>query len=120
MLAWLQARKIRLILDSFGVGPCSVSTFRHTPIDMIRVHPSLIQERENGGPFIQAIVALGHALGIDIIADGVQTDSQLSIARRHGIDYAQGDLISPLVDGIEVTSLLSHKRLSVWKSRQYP
>jgi PAS domain S-box-containing protein len=120
MLAWLQARKIRLILDSFGVGSCSVSTFRHTPIDMIRVHPSLIQEREDGGPFIQAIVALAHALGISIIADGVQTDGQLLIARRHGIDYAQGDLISPLVDGIEVTSLLSYKRLSIGQSRQYP
>jgi EAL domain-containing protein (putative c-di-GMP-specific phosphodiesterase class I) len=102
------------------VGPCSVSTFRQTPIDMIRVHPSLIQEREDGGPFIQAIVALAHALGIGIIADGVQTDRQLSIVRQHDIDYAQGDLISPPVDGIEVTSLLSRKRLSIGQSRQYP
>lgn len=110
MLAWLQARQIRLILDSFGAGACSLAALRHTRIDMIRIHPSLIQEREDGGPFIQAIVALAHGLDIRVIADHVQTHRQLSIARKHGIDYAQGDLISPPLDGIEVVTLLRRRQ----------
>jgi EAL domain-containing protein (putative c-di-GMP-specific phosphodiesterase class I) len=110
MLAWLQARKIRLILDSFGAGPCSMSTLRHTPIDMIRIHPSLIEEHRDGGLFIQAIVTLAHGLGISVIADRIQTERQLSIVRRLGIDYAQGEFISPPVDAIEATSLLSRQQ----------
>jgi PAS domain S-box-containing protein/diguanylate cyclase (GGDEF)-like protein len=111
MLAWLQTRKIRLILDSFGAGACSLSTLRRTPIDMIRIHPSLIEQCGDGGPFIQAIVTLAHDLGITVIADRIKTDRELSIARRHRIDYAQGDLISPPVDALEVTSLLSRPQL---------
>lgn len=113
MLGWLQTRRIRLILDSFGAGLCALSTLRHTPIDMIRLHPSLIEEHEDGGRFIRAVVMLAHGLGISVIADRVQNERQLSIARKHNIDYAQGDVISPPVDGFDVASLLSRLRISV-------
>ena len=116
MLAWLQTRKVRLILDSFGVSTGSLSTLRRTPIDMIRIHPSLIEEADDGGPFIRAVVTLAHNLGISVIADRVATRRALSIARRHKIDYAQGDLISPPLDAIEVRSLLSRQPLKVDKA----
>jgi len=111
MVAWLQTRKIRLILDSFGAGPFSLSALRHTPIDMIRIDPALIKECKDGGPFIQAIVVLAHDLGMTVIADRISTDRELSIARRHNIDFAQGDLISPPINTDKVTSLLSHPQL---------
>jgi EAL domain-containing protein (putative c-di-GMP-specific phosphodiesterase class I) len=109
MLDWLQTRKVRLILDSFGAGSGSLSTLRHAPIDMIRIHPSLIEECEDGGPFVRAVVMLAHDLGISVIANRIGTDHELSIARRHHIDYAQGDLISPPVDAVAVTALLSRQ-----------
>ncbi len=111
MLAWLQAKKIRLILDSFGAGTCSLWTLRHTPIDMIRIHPSLIEERDSGGPLIPAIVTLAHDLGISVIADHIGSDRHLAIARRYNIDYVQGDFISPPVDAAEVKALLSRQQL---------
>jgi EAL domain-containing protein (putative c-di-GMP-specific phosphodiesterase class I)/GGDEF domain-containing protein len=115
MLAWLRTKGIRLILDSFGTGLCSLSTIRQAPIDMLRIHPSLVDENDDSGPFIQAIVTLAHARDIKVIADRIQSNRQLAIARKHEIDYAQGDLISPPVDGVEVASLVSRKRLSVWQ-----
>ncbi|MBA2491701.1 MAG: EAL domain-containing protein [Gammaproteobacteria bacterium] len=116
MLAWLQTRKVRLILDSFGVSTGSLSTLRRAPIDMIRIHPSLIEEGDYGGPFIGAVVTLAHNLGISVIADRIGTDRALSIARRHSIDYAQGDLISAPLDAIAVTSLLRRQPLLVEKA----
>jgi EAL domain-containing protein (putative c-di-GMP-specific phosphodiesterase class I) len=53
-------------------------------------------------------VVLAHDLGMTVIADRISTDRELSMARRHNIDFAQGDLISPPIDINEVTSLLSH------------
>jgi EAL domain-containing protein (putative c-di-GMP-specific phosphodiesterase class I) len=117
MLSWSQARKIRLILDSFGAGLCSLSALRHAPIDMIRIDPALIRECEDANPFIHAIVALAHDLGITVIADRIRTDRELSIARRHNIDFAQGDIISPPIVTDDVTSLLSHPQLMTHEDR---
>lgn len=112
MLRWLQARQIRLILDSFGAGLSSLSTLARTPIDMIRLHPSLIDECEDGR-FIRAIMAFAHNLGIGVIAARIQTDAQLSIARMQGIDYGQGDWISPPIDGMQIKALLKQKQISI-------
>lgn len=109
MLAWLQVRNIRLILDSFGAGPCSLLTLKHTPIDMIRIDPSLIEDSEGGEAFLSATVTLAHSLGISVIADRIQTDRQLDIARKHNIDYAQGNFISPPVESQEITALVGQK-----------
>jgi PAS domain S-box-containing protein/diguanylate cyclase (GGDEF)-like protein len=113
MLDWLQAKQIRLILDSFGAGACSLSMLRRTPIDMIRIHPSLIEECEDGGPLIQAVLALAHALGISIIADRIQTERQLAIARKQNIDYAQGDLISPPLEEAHIRALLNQRQIAM-------
>ena len=83
---------------------------------MIRIHPSLIEEGDDGEPFIGAVVTLAHNLGISVIADRIGTDRALSIARRHNIDYAQGDLISAPLDAIAVTSLLRRPPLLVEKA----
>jgi EAL domain-containing protein (putative c-di-GMP-specific phosphodiesterase class I) len=78
---------------------------------MIRIHPSLIEERDSGGPLIPAIVTLAHDLGISVIADHIGSDRHLAIARRYNIDYVQGDFISPPVDAAEVKALLSRQQL---------
>ncbi|PFG10863.1 MULTISPECIES: EAL domain-containing protein [unclassified Marinobacter] len=88
---------VRLAIDDFGVGYSSLSYLKDFPIDLLKIDRSFITqvtERQDDATITSAIINLAHNLGIQVVAEGVETTSQLSFLRQQGCDVAQGYLIS--------------------------
>ena len=85
----LKEMGIKLAMDDFGTGYSSLSYLTKLPIDLIKIDKTLIDTMTNG-EIIKAIVSMGHALGCEIIAEGVEEENQLDILRRNECDFIQG------------------------------
>lgn len=88
---------VRLAVDDFGVGYSSLSYLKNFPIDLLKIDRSFITrvtERQDDATITVAVIKLAHNLGIQVVAEGVETTSQLSFLRQHGCNMAQGYLIS--------------------------
>jgi diguanylate cyclase (GGDEF)-like protein len=88
---------VRLSLDDFGTGYSSLSYLRTFPIDKIKIDRSFVMEAEEQGnalAIIRAVADLGHALGLTICAEGVESEAQLTQVRSEGCTEIQGFLIS--------------------------
>ncbi len=86
----------RIALDDFGTGQASLSHLRQFPFDYLKIDRDFIRNVEsdkNDANVVQAMVELGHAFGIQVIAEGVENEAQLSFLQELGCDYAQGYLI---------------------------
>lgn len=104
-LAELSAIGVKLALDDFGTGHSSVAGLRDMPLDSVNIDRSFVASLDSdpGAPAVLgALVELGHALGLRVVAEGVETAEQLARLRDLGCDGAQGYLFSrPLpVDGV--------------------
>jgi diguanylate cyclase (GGDEF)-like protein len=109
MLRRLKERGIQLSLDDFGTGYSSLSYLHRFPIDTLKVDRSFINrlDGEDGDPVIvQTIVALAHNLGMQVIAEGVETEGQVERLKEMGCQYAQGYFFSRPVDGDSASALL--------------
>ncbi|KQQ55987.1 diguanylate cyclase [Pseudomonas sp. Leaf127] len=92
MLA-LKALGVRLSMDDFGTGYSSLSYLKDFPFDTLKIDRSFIQEIDSsarGRSIVQAIIALGRALSMNITAEGVETEEQLQCLAGFGCDEAQG------------------------------
>ncbi len=101
VLEQLQARNIQLSIDDFGTGYSCFSYLHSLPIDNLKIDRSFINQitgnRKKIG-IIRAIVTLARDLGLNVIAEGVETVEQLNILRELGCDYAQGYFFSKPLD----------------------
>jgi diguanylate cyclase (GGDEF)-like protein/PAS domain S-box-containing protein len=92
----LQAIKdlgVVLALDDFGTGYASLSYLRQFPIDVVKIDRSFTTDAGNDGGdlvLLKGIIDLGHALQINLVAEGIETSEQHSIVRRLGCHQAQG------------------------------
>jgi EAL domain-containing protein (putative c-di-GMP-specific phosphodiesterase class I) len=109
-LEGLRALGIRLAIDDFGFGRSSLQSLRRLPVDMLKIHQSFVSrlglEAGSDDALVGAVVDLGHALGLSVIAEGVETDTQLAHLRDLGCDGAQGYLFSQPVPEASVRDLL--------------
>ncbi len=97
---------VKLAIDDFGTGHASLASLRHLPLDAVKIHESFVSslDTEPGeAAIVGALVELGHALGLSVVAEGVESDTQLAHLRDLGCDGAQGYLFSrPLPeDGVQ-------------------
>jgi diguanylate cyclase (GGDEF)-like protein len=106
-LQGLQAMGVHLAIDDFGTGSSSLQMLKLAPIDTIKVHESVLASSTDQRPVIGAAVGIGHALGLRVIAEGVETEQQLLELRQLGCDGAQGFLFSRPVPEDEVEQLLT-------------
>jgi diguanylate cyclase (GGDEF)-like protein len=110
-LAALNELGITLALDDFGTGTSSSITLSDLPIHILKIDTTLVSRlgRADGDDLDQVsdAVELGHALGLKVVAEGVETDAQLALLRRLGCDGAQGYLFSQPISEEGVYSLLS-------------
>jgi diguanylate cyclase (GGDEF)-like protein/PAS domain S-box-containing protein len=101
ILAQLRSLGIGLHLDDFGTGYSSLSYLHRFPIDTLKIDRSFISRMGGGGEsseIARAIVTLAHSLGMDVIAEGVETEHQLAELKSLKCEYGQGNLFSEPVD----------------------
>lgn len=100
---------VQIAMDDFGTGPSSLSLLAQLPIDAVKVdrsYVSALREKKQRA-MCAAIVAMARALGIVVIAEGVETLAQVSLLRDMGCDAAQGFLYTEPVPSAEVTEFLA-------------
>jgi diguanylate cyclase (GGDEF)-like protein len=97
ILRELRAMGVRVAMDDFGTGYSSLSYLHSFPFDKIKIDQSFVRgypEDGGGAEIVRAIAALGRALGMTTIAEGVETEAQLARVRADGCTDVQGYLIS--------------------------
>jgi len=86
---------VRLALDDFGTGYSSLSYLRRLPLDTIKIDRTFVDGIDAGGsdlPIVQAVIALAHGLGIEVVAEGIETAAQAARLRELACDRGQGYL----------------------------
>lgn len=114
-LARLKKLGVRLSIDDFGMGYSSLVRLRQCPLDVLKIDRSFVEglgRDSRSAALVEAIVALGRGLGIQTIAEGVETEQQRDILRSHGCDGFQGFLFSAPLPSKEFLRLLSPSKTS--------
>ena len=91
----LHGRGIRMAIDDFGTGYCSLAYLRQFSVDTLKIHQSFVaglDRAEGEEAILTAIVAMGRALGLSVVAEGVEGEAQLARIRELGCHEAQGYL----------------------------
>ncbi len=91
----LRSLGIRVAIDDFGTGYTSLAHLQHLTVDEIKIDRSFIQQLPGGrdSSLVRMVTELGHHLGVQIVAEGVETDDQVAALREVGCDSLQGFLI---------------------------
>ena len=105
----VQSRGMRLAIDDFGTGYSSMSLMKQFPIDTIKIDRSFVRDLPidtEDQAIAQAIISMGKALGMTVIAEGVETVEQEAFLRSHACDEMQGFLFSKPLPAREMANLL--------------
>ena len=116
MLSDLQDMGIQVQIDDFGTGYSSLSYLHTLPVDTLKIDRSFISRlgiNSNNTEIVQTILALAHNLGMKVVAEGVETDQQLSSLKNMNCEFVQGFLFAKPVNGLEAGALLG-------KSHSFP
>jgi diguanylate cyclase (GGDEF)-like protein len=116
----LRALGVRLALDDFGSGYSSLCYLQTLPFDKVKVDRSFVlalDQSANGGVIIQAIVALGRALGLGVVIEGVETEEQRVLLRLAGCNEMQGYLFARPTPGDDIDRLLGGAKSRLEASR---
>ncbi len=95
-LAALKELGVKLAIDDFGTGYSSLAYLKRFPVDKLKVDQSFVRDipdHAKGMEICAVVVNLGKALGLEVLAEGVETEAQLSHLRRLGCDSVQGYLL---------------------------
>ncbi|WP_434727130.1 putative bifunctional diguanylate cyclase/phosphodiesterase [Pseudomonas sp. Je.1.5.c] len=100
---------VKLAIDDFGTGYSSLSYLKRFPVDYVKIDQAFIRGLHEGSQdaaITRAIIVMAQSLGLGVVAEGVETNEQLSFLREQGCDEAQGYLISRPVDAWAFKALL--------------
>jgi EAL domain-containing protein (putative c-di-GMP-specific phosphodiesterase class I) len=94
VLAELRALGVRVSIDDFGTGYSSLSYLQSLPVDVLKIDRSFVSAIGTGGrgDIVQLIVGLAAALGLEVVAEGTETDAQIEVLSGLGCTYGQGYL----------------------------
>nr|WP_249803498.1 EAL domain-containing protein [Bradyrhizobium zhengyangense] len=112
----IQSRGIRLAIDDFGTGYSSMSLMKHFPIDTIKIDRSFVRDLPQDSEdqaIAQAIISMGKALGMTVVAEGVENAEQEAFLRTHGCDEMQGFLIAKPLPAKQMAELLRPMELAI-------
>ena len=99
---------VRLVLDDFGTGYSSLSYLKHLPLDTIKIDRTFVAgiEEPADRSIVEAVISLAHGLGIGVVAEGIESESQADRLREMGCDLGQGYLFSRPVSAERTFELL--------------
>jgi diguanylate cyclase (GGDEF)-like protein len=95
VLEQLRAIGVRIVIDDFGTGYSSLAYLRHLPLDIIKIDRSFVTDLDVSDPntgIVRAVVSLAHGLGISVVAEGIESESQAHRLQELGCDMGQGYL----------------------------
>ena len=106
---------VRLVLDDFGTGYSSLSYLKHLPLDTIKIDRSFVTELDDEDAnvaIVKAVVSLAHGLGIDVVAEGIESLEQATRLSTLGCDLGQGYVWSQPLPAGELDALLARGSVS--------
>jgi EAL domain-containing protein (putative c-di-GMP-specific phosphodiesterase class I) len=112
----LEALGVRLAIDDFGTGYSALGRLQGLPFHTLKIDRSFVSGVENShdeAPIVAAMIAMAHALKLEVVAEGVETEAQRAFLARHDCDMAQGYLFGRPVEACEVEAMLRPDSLSV-------
>jgi diguanylate cyclase (GGDEF)-like protein/PAS domain S-box-containing protein len=115
-ILWLlKGLGIGLSIDDFGTGYSSLSYLRRFPVNTLKIDRSFIAGIGNdteGAEIVRTIVTLSHNLGLDVVAEGVETAEHAAMLKEFGCDFAQGYFYYRPLDQVAAEALLESQRTS--------
>jgi len=111
-LEQLKALGVELSIDDFGTGYSSLNYLKRFPVTSLKVDQSFVRELgqgENAAAIVKAVISLGHSLGMKVIAEGVETEKQMSFLMENHCDAMQGFLFSRPLGMDEFITLLERE-----------
>jgi diguanylate cyclase (GGDEF)-like protein len=115
-LAGLKEVGVQVAIDDFGTGYSVLSHLKSLPVDTLKIDKGFVRELgSNKGDLaiVRAIIALAEAFGLQLVAEGVETEEAAMTLLRHGCHRAQGFLLSRPIAGAAMESLLAKGRIPV-------
>jgi diguanylate cyclase (GGDEF)-like protein len=115
-LAGLKEVGVQIAIDDFGTGYSVLSHLKSLPVDTLKIDKSFVRELgTNPGDLaiVRAVIALAESFGLELVAEGVETEEAALTLLRHGCYRAQGFLLSRPVAGDAMEALLAKKRIPV-------
>lgn len=109
-LLQIRARNIQLSIDDFGQGYSSLSYLHRFPINTLKIDRSFVSRMNSDDEnleIVQTITTLAHTLGMDVIAEGVETAEQLAQLRALGCEFGQGYFFSTPLNGASAEAMLA-------------
>lgn len=115
-LAGLKQTGVRVAIDDFGTGYSVLSHLKSLPVDTLKIDKGFVRELGSDPgdlAIVRAIIALADAFGLELVAEGVETETAAMTLLEHGCHRAQGFLLSRPVPGAEMAELLAQGRIPV-------
>jgi EAL domain-containing protein (putative c-di-GMP-specific phosphodiesterase class I) len=112
-MAQLAATGVRLALDDFGTGYSSLNYLRRYPIQVVKIDRSFIEDisvNATSGTLAATIITMAHALGKEVVAEGVETEAQMNFLRERRCDLAQGFYLAHPQSATSITEMLQLQR----------
>ena len=108
-LSILSAAGVRIALDDFGTGYASLTHLKQFRVDVLKIDRSFVSgiaKNLDDTAIVRALIGLGQSLGIETVAEGIETDAQARFVKAHGCDIGQGFLFSPAQPADQVPEII--------------